>query len=57
MLDVQEIEEETLFKIEDGSHVKLDNRSTELTQTQQIKKISAEYNESKCINPSTFSQI
>ena len=36
--EMQEIEEETLCKIEDGSHVKHANRSTELSQTQQIKR-------------------
>jgi len=46
MLDVnkeeegmQEIKEETLYKMEDGSHVKHANTSTEPSQTQQIKKI------------------
>jgi len=32
---IQEIEEETLCKMEDGSHA---NTSTELSQTQQIMK-------------------
>jgi len=50
--EMQEIEEETLCKMEDGSHVKHANTNTEPSQTQQIKKINTEYNESKCINPS-----
>jgi len=57
MLDVnkeeegmQEIEDETLCKMEDGSHVKHANTNTEPSQTQQIKKINTEYNENKCID-------
>jgi len=49
--EMQEIEEETLCKMEDGSYVKHANTNTDPSQTQQIKKINTEYNERKCINP------
>ena len=53
---MQEIEEEPLCKMDNGSHVKHANRSTELSQTQEIKEINIEYHQSKC-DPSSLSYL
>jgi len=41
-----------MYKMQDESHVKHANTSTEPSPIQQITKINSEYNKSKCINPS-----